>query len=61
MPGLSCTQNGYALQFVSEALREDEEVVLAALGHGFQAMNFAAPSLKANARVCLAAVNQNGR
>ena len=44
-----------------QAMKADEDVVLAAVGHGFQALNFAAPALKADKRVCLRAVQQNGR
>ena len=46
---------------VSDALKNDADVVLTAVGHGFQALNFAAPALKNDKRVCLAAVTANGR
>lgn len=51
---------GFALQYASEALRADKEVVMAAVHTTGWALDYAAPHLKADKEVVLAAVRQNG-
>ena len=53
-------QNGRALEFASEELRADKEVVLAAVQQDGQALWGASEELRGNRQVVLAAVQQDG-
>ena len=55
------TQNGNALQYVSDELKNDKEVVLAAITEDGRALEYASDELKNDKEVVLAAVTQYGR
>eukprot|EP00971_Amphidinium_carterae_P109745 2174031-Amphidinium_carterae.1 len=52
-------KNGYALQYATEALRDDREVVLAAVQENGWALQYATETLKSDSEVVLAAVQQH--
>ena len=53
-------QNGRALQYVAESLREDREFMLAAVQQDGTALAYAAESLRDDRQIVLAAVQQDG-
>ena len=53
-------QNGVALEYASEELRTDREVVLAAVHQNGVALEYASQELRTDREVVLAAVRQNG-
>ena len=57
---LTRKQNGRALEYASVGLKENQEVVLAAVMQNGMALEYASDRLKNNIDVVLAAVIQNG-
>ncbi len=54
------TQDGWALEYASDALQADREVFLAAVTQNGDALRFASDALQADREVVLAAVTRNG-
>merc|ERR1712224_46450 len=53
-------QDGCALQFASEEMKKNEQIVLAAVQQNGFALEFASEGMKKNEQIVLAAVQQNG-
>jgi len=57
---VAVTQAGYALQWASDELRADREVVMVAMTQAGYALQWASDELRADREVVMAAVAQNG-
>lgn len=53
-------QHGCALNFSSDTLKADYEIVMAAVKHSCKVLRYSLDSLNANYEIVLAAVKQNG-
>ena len=54
------SQNGYALQFATEELKGDREVVMTAVSQNGCALKFTTEEMKGDREVVMTAVSQNG-
>jgi hypothetical protein len=57
---MAVKHDGYALQFASEDLKNDRELVLAAVNRSSQALSFSSERLRNDREVVLAAVSKQG-